>query len=64
MPETTKQQLLRRAVDLAGLDEVAAALKVPGHLVEAWISGHAFMPDRKLLALADFLDRLGRPEKG
>jgi len=62
--DTTKQELLRRAVDLAGLQDVAIALKVPPHLVEAWISGHAFMPDRKLLLLADFLDRLGRPEKG
>jgi hypothetical protein len=61
---TTKQQLLRRAVDLAGLSEVAQALKAPTNLVEAWMSGHATMPDRKLLLLADFLDRLGRPEKG
>ena len=64
MPETTKQSLLRRAVDLAGLDEVAAALKSPPNLVAAWMSGHASMPDRKLLMLADFLDKLGRPEKG
>jgi hypothetical protein len=61
---TTKQQLLRRAVDLAGLSEVAQALKAPTNLVEAGMSGHATMPDRKLLLLADFLDRLGRPEKG
>lgn len=64
MPETTKQNLLRRAVDLAGLEDVAAALKSPPELVTAWMSGHATMPDRKLLLLADFLDRLGRPEKG
>jgi hypothetical protein len=64
VPETTKQGLLRRAVALAGLEEVAVALKTPSHLVEAWISGHAAMPDRKLLLLADFLDKLGRPEKG
>jgi hypothetical protein len=64
MPETTKQQLLRRAVDLAGLEDVAVALKAPPDLVTAWISGHASMPDRKLLMLADFLDKLGRPEKG
>lgn len=64
MPETTKQNLLRRAVDLAGLEDVAAALKSPPELVMAWMSGHATMPDRKLLLLADFLDRLGRPEKG
>jgi len=47
-----------------GLEDVAAALKAPPALVEAWIQGVAAMPDRKLLMLADFLDRLGRPEKG
>jgi hypothetical protein len=64
MPERTKQQLLRRAVALAGLEEVASALKVAPNLVDAWMNGHASMPDRKLLPLADFLDKLGRPEKG
>jgi hypothetical protein len=64
MSETIKRNLLRRAVELAGLDDVAAALKSPPDLVTAWMSGHASMPDRKLLMLADFLDRLGRPEKG
>lgn len=64
MPDTTKQQLLRRAVEIAGLDEVAGALKAPPNLVEAWMNGHASMPDQKLLILADFIDRLGRPEAG
>jgi hypothetical protein len=64
MPETTKEQLLRRAVDLVGLEQVALALKAPPDLVSAWMSGHASMPERKLLLLADFLDRFGRPEKG
>jgi hypothetical protein len=64
MPEKTKQQLLRRAVALAGMEDVASALKVAPNLVDAWMSGHASMPDRKLLVLADFLDKLGRPEKG
>lgn len=64
MAETTKQSLLRRAVDLAGLEDVAAALESPQELVQAWMSGHATMPDRKLLLLADFFDKFGRPEKG
>jgi hypothetical protein len=64
MPEKTKQQLLRRAVALAGMEDVASALKVAPNLVDAWMNGHASMPDRKLLVLADFLDKLGRPEKG
>jgi len=64
MPEKTKQQLLRRAVALAGMEDVASALKVAPNLVDAWMNGHASMPDRKLLVLADFLDKLVRPEKG
>ena len=61
---TTKQDLLRRALAVAGIEELAIALKSPVHLVEAWILGHASMPERKLLLLVDFLDRFGRPEKG
>jgi hypothetical protein len=64
MPDTTKQELLRKAVDLAGLDDVARALAASPELVEAWMTGRALMPDGKLLVLAAFLDRLGRPEKG
>ena len=64
MADRTKQDLLRRAADLMGIDELALALKSPRSLVEAWMQGHASMPDRKLLMLADVLDKLGRPEKG
>jgi hypothetical protein len=64
VPEVTKQELLRKAIQRIGLTEVALALKSPPELVSAWMSGHASMPDRKLLMLADFLDNLGRPEKG
>ena len=64
MAETTKQQMLRQAVDLAGLVQVAEALKASPSLTEAWMQGQASMPDRKLLLLADFLEKLGRPEKG
>ena len=55
MPERTKQDLIRRAVALAGIEEVSAALKAPPSLVDAWIKGEASMPDRKLLLLTDFL---------
>ena len=61
---TTTQRLLRKAADLMGEQELAIALKVPPHLLEAWMSGHATMPDRKLLLLVDTLDKFGRPEKG
>jgi hypothetical protein len=62
--EDTKQRLLRDAVNLVGLEAVAAHLRAPESLVEAWMQGLATMPDRKLLLLADLLDKFGRPEKG
>ena len=64
MPDNTKEELLRKAVDLAGLNDVARALAASPELVEVWMRGQASMPDGKLLMLAAFLDRLGRPDKG
>lgn len=63
MAESTKQRLLKEAARLLGKDELAAQLRVPQQLLDAWMSGLATMPDRKLLQLADLLDRFGRPEK-
>jgi len=63
MAETTKQRLLREAAKVVGKEELAAQLRVPQELLDAWMRGLATMPDRKLLALADLLDRFGRPEK-
>jgi hypothetical protein len=45
-----------------GMEELCIALKVPRHLVEAWMSGHASMPDRKLMLLIDALDKLADRE--
>jgi hypothetical protein len=61
---STEKLLLKRAAGLIGRGELAVRLKVPGALLEAWISGHATMPDRKLIALAEVLGKLaasGRP---
>lgn len=58
MPESRKQLLLKSAANLIGQDELALRMKVPGPLLAAWISGHATMPDRKLIALAEILDKL------
>jgi len=41
-----------------GRTELAAALKVPRHLLDAWIAGHTLMPDRKFVALGKILDQL------
>ena len=57
MSETKNQLLLRRAADLVGRGELAIRLKVPGSLLEAWISGHVAMPDRQLIVLADILNK-------
>jgi hypothetical protein len=51
-----KQGLLKEAIERFGEPEVAAALRVPMPLLQAWLRGHATMPDRKLLLLADLLD--------
>jgi hypothetical protein len=64
MRDTTKQELLRSAVDFAGLNDVARATMTSPDTVEGWMNGQASMPDGKLLLLASFLEKLGRPEKG
>ena len=61
MGETRKQRLLKSAADLIGRDALAARLKVAESLLEAWINGHATLPDRKLIALAEVLDDLADP---
>ena len=59
MAETTKQNLLQMAAARLGQAELAKRLNVPESLLQAWIGGHASMPDRKLLRLAELLDHLG-----
>jgi hypothetical protein len=60
MPDTTRQQLLRQGAELLGRVELAALLDVHASLLEAWISGHASMPDRQLLVLTHILDKVAR----
>lgn len=40
-----------------GREELAVRLKVPSHLLDAWLQGRASMPDRKLILLAKILDQ-------
>lgn len=61
--ETTKQALLRKAADLIGRGELAVRLKVPPHLLDAWMRGLATMPDRKLGLLADLIERIDDSKK-
>ena len=58
--ETTKHLLREALKELGSLEELAIALKSPIHLVQAWMSGHATMPSRKLLLLIDALEKRGR----
>ena len=61
MSETRKQILLKKAAELMGSrEELAARLKVPGSLVEAWIKGDATMPDGQLMNLSATLNALAR----
>jgi hypothetical protein len=53
MPETTKQRLLRQTAERVGRERLAKSLNVPLELLEAWLSGHSTMPDRKFLELGD-----------
>ena len=55
--QTTRRELLRKAVKLIGQEELAEKLGVPTHLLEAWMNGKASMPDRKLVQLANVLDQ-------
>jgi hypothetical protein len=59
VPDTAKRNLLEQAAKRLGRTELAKRLNVPEELLEAWIGGNASMPDRKLLALADLIEKLG-----
>jgi len=47
------------AAERIGREELARRLNVPHTLLVAWMGGHASMPDRKLLLLAEIIDQLG-----
>lgn len=55
----TTQRLLGIGVRHFGREELARRLKTPPRLLDAWMSGNASMPDRKVLSLVDLIDELG-----
>jgi hypothetical protein len=63
MPATTVQKLLRAASERIGPEVLAERLKVPRHLLEAWVSGHASVPPGKVMLLADLLAAIGGDHK-
>jgi hypothetical protein len=64
MPDTTKQELLRSAVDSAGLRDVSRVTMASPDVIEGWLNRQASMPDGKLLVLAVFLEKLGTENAG
>lgn len=60
--KTAKRRLLENAEKLLGRSELAAGLKVSEALVEAWIAGVAEMPDRRLLLLAELLEKFAEKQ--
>ena len=63
MAQEVPRRILGRAVSKFGLARLARRLKVPMHLMEAWMTGHASMPRDKLLALADAIMKLDGKKK-
>ena len=57
--DTTKQQLLRSAIDSVGLRDVSRVTMASPDVVEGWMNGQASVPEGKLLVLAVFLENLG-----
>lgn len=55
----TRKRLLALAAERIGKEALSEKLNAPVHLIEAWISGHATMPDRKLMDLARIIEQLG-----
>jgi hypothetical protein len=61
--QTTRQELLRRAVELVGKKDLAIRLGVTQGVVDGWLTGYLLMPDRKFLALTEILDKFGDAKK-
>jgi hypothetical protein len=56
--DATKRQLMERTARLLGREQLARRLNVAPALIEAWVSGAATLPDRKLLELSRVLSEL------
>jgi hypothetical protein len=51
---------LRQAIKLAGIHRVSEELRAKPEVLDLWLRGLAPMPDRKLLPLADLIDKLAK----
>jgi len=59
LPEPARQRLLAIGIKRIGEEALASRLKVRPGLISAWASGDTAMPDAKVLALIEALDKLG-----
>lgn len=58
--KNTGQRLVDLAIGLIGWTETVRWLEVAPELLDAWASGTTRMPDDKVLALIDLVDRTYR----
>jgi hypothetical protein len=54
-------RVLERALKALGPKELSTRLQAPPELIQAWINGHATMPERKFLRLVDVLGEIDDP---
>jgi hypothetical protein len=57
--ENTRLRLLKLAVKHYGREDLAKRLRVAPEQLDDWISGERAVPNSKILAVIDLLDRLG-----
>ena len=59
MAENTRARLLKLAVRRYGREDLAKRLRVGPEQLDDWITGERAVPNTKILAVIDLLDRLG-----
>jgi hypothetical protein len=57
--ENTRARLLKLAVRRYGREDLAKRLRVGPEQLDDWITGERAVPNTKILAVIDLLDRLG-----
>ena len=60
MTHDTRSRLLDLVMARVGRQATASYLEVECEILDRWASGRSFMPDDKLLALVDLMDRAAR----
>lgn len=58
--KNTRQRLVDLAVGMIGWTQTVQWLEVEPAMLDRWLSGEAAMPDDKLLALLELVDRVQR----